>query len=66
MNQPLTPPEHEHSEAVTQAAQWLADQHPEPRLAVPELRARFPLSAVEACEAIALARRFRIFRKAHG
>lgn len=66
MTQPLTPPEHEHSAAVDQAAQWLSDQYPEPSLPVPLLRGRFGLTAVEACEAAAMARRFRIYRKAHG
>lgn len=62
----LTAPEHEHSDAVLMAAQWLADQIPPPRLAVPELRQRFNLTALEACEAIAMADRFRTYRKAHG
>lgn len=66
MTQPLTPPEHEHSEAVTLAAQWLAEQNPPPRAPVIEIRARFPLSAVEACEATAMANRFRTYRKAFG
>lgn len=56
---------HEHSEAVTVAAQWLADQ-PEGSVKpiVPALRERFPLSATEACEAAALATKFRIVRRA--
>lgn len=54
------------SEAVTMAAQWLADQVPPPRLAVPILKDRFGLTALQACEAIAMADRFRVLRKAHG
>ncbi len=54
------------SEAVLVAAQWLADQVPPPRLAVPVLKERFGLSALQACEAIAMADRFRLLRKAHG
>lgn len=57
---------HEHSAAVEEAAIWLADQQEPPRLAVPTLRARFGLSAQEACEAIAMAQRFRIVRRAFG
>ncbi|WP_104823089.1 hypothetical protein [Rhizobium sp. NXC24] len=62
----LTAPEHQHSEAVVEAAQWLADQNPPPQPIIPELRKRFPLSALEACEAAALSHRYRIFRKANG
>ncbi|SKA26452.1 hypothetical protein [Consotaella salsifontis] len=46
--------DHESSEAVTLAARWLAttppDQHPRP--IVPELRRRFGLNPVEACQAL--------------
>jgi len=62
----LTPPEHEHSEAVILAAQWLADQNPPPKPIVPALRERFGLSALEACEAAALSNKYRIWRRAHG
>ena len=62
----LTAPEHQHAEAVLQAAQWLADQNPAPQPIVPALRSRFGLSALEACEAAALSNRYRIFRKANG
>lgn len=55
---------HEHSEAVEQAAQWLADeQHPPPSI-IPTLRSRFGLSAIEATEACALAQQYRTCRKA--
>ena len=57
---------HEQSEAVVQAAQWLADQNPPPHPAIPLLRSRFSLSAVEACKAIAMAQRFRTYRGAFG
>ncbi len=58
--------DHQHSEAVVQAAQWLADQNPPPHPIVPALRSRFGLSALEACEAVALSNRYRTFRKANG
>ncbi len=61
----LTPPEHEHSEAVILAAQWLAEQNPPPKPIVPALRERFGLSALEACEAAALSNKYRIWRQAH-
>lgn len=50
---------HEHSAAVEQAAQWLAEEQQPPPAIIPALRSRFGLSAVEACEAIALARDYR-------
>ncbi|MCZ4091675.1 hypothetical protein [Sinorhizobium psoraleae] len=56
---------HPDNEAVTLAAQWLADQNPAPRPIIPELRKRFNISALEACEASAMARRFQIYRSAH-
>ncbi len=62
----LTAPEHEHSESVVQAAQWLADQNPAPQPIIPELRKRFNLSALEATEAAALSNKYRIARRAHG
>ncbi|GAJ96176.1 hypothetical protein EXN67_09385 [Rhizobium rhizogenes] len=62
----LTAPEHQHSEAVVEAAQWLADQNPVPQPVIPSLRNHFGLSALEACEAAALATKYRVFRKAHG
>ncbi|KAA1182105.1 hypothetical protein FP026_08440 [Rhizobium tropici] len=61
----LTAPEHQHSEAVVEAAQWLAEQNPPPHPTIPALRSRFGLSAVEACDAAALSHRYRIFRKAN-
>ncbi|MER9590937.1 hypothetical protein NKI94_19290 [Mesorhizobium australicum] len=50
----LTAPEHSHSAAIDQAAQWLATTPPRQRPAplVPAMRAMFGLSAVETCEAI--------------
>lgn len=62
----LTPPEHQHSEAAVQAAQWLADQHPAPTPVIPILRDRFGLTALEACEAPALAEKYRTNRRAFG
>lgn len=66
MNRPLTPPEHEHSAAVEQAAVWLAEQPAAMPAIIPTLRSRFGLSAIEATEACAMAQRFRILRKAFG
>lgn len=60
----MTGADHEHSESVLVAAQWLADQSNPPHPIVPELRSRFGLGALEACEAAALARRFRTCRQA--
>lgn len=61
----LTPAENEHSEAVVQAAMWLADEHTPPHPIIPELRKRFSLTALEATEAAAMANRFRTYRSAH-
>lgn len=50
---------HETSEAVTQAAEWLQSRptHRHPIPIVPALKNLFGLTAREACEAIAQARR---------
>lgn len=50
--------------SITTAAQWLADQQEPPAMAVPTLRERFDLSAKEACEACALAQKYRLARRA--
>lgn len=47
------------NETVVAAARWLADQAEPPRAAVPELKKRFGLSAVQACEAIKLTEQYR-------
>lgn len=53
----LTPPEHEHSEAVVMAARWYATQPRDPnRSGVVILREHFNLTPLEACEALKLAR----------
>jgi len=62
----LTGCDHEHSEAVMQAAQWLSEQNPPPSPVVPALRQRFNMSAMEACEAIKLAGDFRTNPRAFG
>jgi hypothetical protein len=49
---PLTPPEHEHTAAIDEAAAWLASEDHPPSPIVPALRRRFGLSAVDACTAI--------------
>lgn len=48
--------------AVDEAARWLRQQNPAPRLPVPALKERFHLSAVQACEAIVLARGHKVWR----
>ncbi len=50
----LTPPEHEHSAAVDEAARFLASTPPaeRPKPLVPGLKAMFGISSIEACEAI--------------
>lgn len=62
----LTPPEHENTATVEQAAMWLADQHPEPKPIIAVIRERFGLTALQACEAAAMSQKFRIYRRAHG
>ncbi|MBB3913871.1 hypothetical protein [Rhizobium fabae] len=62
----MTGADHQHSESVVQAAQWLAEQNPAPQPIIPHIRQRFGLSALEACEAAALSNRYRVLRKAHG
>ena len=62
----MTGADHQHSATVETAAQWLSEQREPPRPVVPELRSRFNLTATEACEAIAMASRFRTNRKAFG
>lgn len=44
--------DHETTAAVDEAARWLASQNPRPQPAVPALRARFGLTALEACWAL--------------
>ncbi|EKF40163.1 hypothetical protein NA8A_22381 [Nitratireductor indicus C115] len=50
----MTGIDHAHTEAVQEAARWLAmlPDHEKPHPVVPALRARFGLSPKEACEAI--------------
>lgn len=52
---PSAPP----TSIVLGAAQWLATQIPPPEHPLPELRGRFDLSALEACQACELAGRLR-------
>lgn len=51
---------------VVAAAQWLAEQQEPPAKAVPTIRERFCLSMKEACEACALAQKYRTARRAFG
>ncbi|MEW9614277.1 hypothetical protein AB3G45_10665 [Shinella sp. S4-D37] len=49
----LTPPEHEHTAAIDEAARWLATSSPSERSGpvIPDLRQRFGLTALQATEA---------------
>ena len=58
----MTGADHEHSDAVVVAAQWLADERNVPTPLVPHLKQRFGLSSLQACESIAMAKRFRANR----
>lgn len=62
----MTGADHQHSETVVTAAQWLAEQNPNPTPIIPTLRERFGLSALEACEAAALSNKYKIWRREHG
>lgn len=62
----MTGADQQHSETVITAAQWLAEQNPNPTPIIPTLRERFGLSALEACEAAALSNKYRVWRRAHG
>lgn len=66
MTAALTPPEHERNDAVTLAAQWLADERAPVPSVVPRLQSMFGLTPLEATEAEAMARRFFILRRAFG
>jgi hypothetical protein len=56
----MTGADHQHSDTVLMAAQWLAQQQQPPRPIIPHLRQRFGLSALEACEACGLASSVRV------
>jgi hypothetical protein len=67
MTAPLTPPEHENSDIVEEAARWYSETgRPAELPAVVLLRRRFGLTALQACEAIALAQKYRTNRRAFG
>jgi hypothetical protein len=51
---------------IERAAMWLSDQAEKPAQLIPHLKAEFQLSAVQACEAVAMARRSEINRRAFG
>ena len=57
--------DHEHSAQIELAVEWLKSQPMPPRPAVAILKERFGLSAIEACEAIAQARRLPLWRASH-
>lgn len=58
---PSAPP----TPAVLGAAMWLAGQSTPPAPLIPTLRAKFGLTAGEACAACELANTFRLRRAAH-
>ena len=62
----MTGVDHQHSETVESAAQWLAEKTPPASSIVPALRQRLNLGVLEACEAAALPQRYRVNRKAFG
>ncbi|MHC2359045.1 hypothetical protein [Rhizobium leguminosarum] len=55
-----------YEQKVVVAAQWLADQKEPPAMVVPTIRECFSLSALEACNACALAQKYRTLRRAFG
>lgn len=57
----MTGADHAHSASVEQAAMWLSEQQQPPRPIVPVLRQRFNL--FEACEAAAMAEKYRLVRR---
>ena len=60
----MTGIDHQDNPPIEQAAIWLADQRLAPQPVIPALQARFGLTAREACEATALADRYRVLRSA--
>jgi hypothetical protein len=62
----MTGIDHEHSESVILAAQWLAEEREPPSPVIPYLKERFNISTLQACEACALANSFRSVRRAFG
>lgn len=53
-------------ESVEQAAMWLSEQLPTPHPVLPVIRERFGLTALQGCEALALAQKFRTNRRVIG
>jgi hypothetical protein len=64
MNAPLTPPEHEHSALVEQAALWLVEQPQTLENKFLVVQRQFGLTAVQAAQALTLANKFRTCREA--
>jgi hypothetical protein len=59
----LTPPEHEHSAAIDAAVTWLlSEPDTTGRPIIPEMKTRFGLTSLEACEACREASRRRAGR----
>ncbi|RVO67051.1 hypothetical protein [Sinorhizobium meliloti] len=53
-----------HDEKVRAAATWLSEQHPVPAHVVNVIKAKFALTALQACEACKLAQEFRAEKRA--
>jgi len=51
---------------ILDAAQWLAEQPTAPKISPDDLKDRFVLTSADASEAVLLARRYRICRRAFG
>lgn len=62
----MTGADHQHNEAVVLAAQCIVEEKNPPQPIIPYIRERFGLTALEACEACALANKYRIARRAFG
>jgi hypothetical protein len=64
MNRPLAPPGHCHSAVIEETARCLADQPVAPCRVVHVLQAFFDLTAKAGWETCALAKRYRMLRRA--
>lgn len=54
------------TDPITRAAMWLSEQKEAPQQVVHLLRERFGITAAQAIEAVALARKFQTYRRAFG
>ena len=56
--------DHQEDARITEAAMWLSEQYPTPQPVVPIIKARFGLSALEACIVCERSQRMRTLRSA--